>query len=377
MKKFFIIFVIFALVFLVGCGNNKNKEESEKTDSRDTEAVTDQEPAESVDCEVVTDSDATDTGNTEVVPDTDPTEIEDNDPGNVTQDGCTIKSSFGTHSAKRDIADTCIKEIAKADGAQCSWKRNDESETARHIARLQRLKITFGKECKDKSGEQTVECPNFIPKSLNLTQLTGCDVYSIDPDSACMAACADLYFSTGNNTFHTVYVGDEYGGYPFIKSSDSIKEASLFTYIIFGSSYALFSWSEKGADSTETEKEALVNIRIIDPVTGEGEEEEVPDEDTSPTQCVDNKGKTHDEGDKVPDECRTATCMNGQWHSDAVECYNGCWGKEAGDTMKWLCDDGVTEVDWCICNEIWDDDGVSFTLGWGCYERVDLQCPGS
>ena len=193
MKKFFVIFGIFALVFLIGCGSDKNKEESEKSDTGDTETVTDTNP--------------TDTGDTEVVPDAEPTEIEDNDPGNVTQEGCTIKSSFGTRSVKRDIAETCIEEIAKAKDAECSWNHKHETVTAIHIEALQKLKITFGKECKDKNGEETVECPSFIPETLKLESLSGCDVYSIDPLTDCIAPCTDLYFPTGDDIFRTVYVG--------------------------------------------------------------------------------------------------------------------------------------------------------------------------
>ncbi|MBR6421708.1 hypothetical protein IKS86_03215, partial [bacterium] len=178
MKKFFVIFGIFAFVFLVGCGSDKK--ESEKTDTGDTEAVTDTDP--------------TDTGDTEVVPDEDNT-----DTGNVTQDGCTIKSSFGTRSVKRDMSETCVKEIAKAKDAECSWNYKNEEETAKHIAYLQKLKITFGNECKDKNGEETVECPDFIPETLELESLSGCDVYSIDPLTDCIAPCTDLYFPTGDD----------------------------------------------------------------------------------------------------------------------------------------------------------------------------------
>lgn len=256
-KKLFLTLVsaVFLVLMLAGCGDKK---ENDTTDTGDTATTHDE--------------DTTDTGDTATDTDEDNT-----DKGNVTQDGCTIKSSFGTRSAKRDIADTCIKEIAKADGAQCSWKRNDESETAKYIARLQRLEITFGKECKDKNNEeQTVDCPDFIPESLSLTKLTGCDVYSIDPNSFCLAPCADFYFLTNDAIFHTVYLGDEYGEYPFIKSSDSIKEASLLAYYTL-SDLALFSWSEKAEDGTEIEKGVWVKMTIVDP--NAAEEEPVTDED--------------------------------------------------------------------------------------------------
>ena len=262
MKKFFVIFGIFAFVFLVGCGSDKNKEESEKSDTGDTETVTDTNP--------------TDTGDTEVVPDAEPTEIEDNDPGNVTQEGCTIKSSFGTRSVKRDIAETCIEEIAKAKDAECSWNHKHETVTAIHIEALQKLKITFGKECKDKNGEETVECPSFIPETLKLGSLSGCDVYSIDPLTDCIAPCADIYFSTGDDTFHTVYVGGAYGR-TFIKSSDSIKEASFYSEMNTGSNKAVFTWSEKTEDGTETEKAVSVEMKVVDSDDYTGEDFESVD----------------------------------------------------------------------------------------------------
>lgn len=59
MKKFFVVFGIFAFVFLVGCGSDKK--EPDKTDTGDTE--------------VVTDTDSTDTGDTETAPDADPTDL--------------------------------------------------------------------------------------------------------------------------------------------------------------------------------------------------------------------------------------------------------------------------------------------------------------
>lgn len=357
-KKAFLTLVstVLLVFMLIGCGSDKKKE-AEKPDTGDTEAVTNTDPAE--------------TGDTETLPDTDPTEIEDNDPGNVTQDRCTIKSSFGTHSAKRDVADTCIKEIAKADGAQCTWKRKDESETARYIARLQRLKITFGDECKDKSGEQTVECPDFIPESLNLIKLTGCDVYSIDPNSLCLAPCADIYFSTDNDIFYSVYVGDEYGEYPFIKSSDSIEEASFLTYMIDGMDYALFSWSEKGTDGTETEKEVWVFRKIVDPATGEGEEEEVPDDDTILAQCEDSEGRIYKKGDLISEKCGALICSENGWdiYYD-TECDIEC-DPNGGivEIRYWDCSDG-TEFEWCFCDE---DENQNTKLN--CIERIDLQCP--
>lgn len=184
-------------------------------------------------------------------------------------DSCTIGKSFGTRSlTRKEITQTCIAEIAKADFAVCGWDRNDEAETAKHISYLQTLTITFGKVCKEQ--DTTVECPDFIPESLKLAKLTGCEVYSIEPDTDCMAPCADLYFSTNDDTFHSVYVGG-FGG-ESITSSDKIKEASFASTLKVGSNDAVFTWSEKSGD----EKKVSVEMIVAD---SSAEEEPVPTED--------------------------------------------------------------------------------------------------
>ena len=188
-------------------------------------------------------------------------------------DSCTIGKSFGTRSlTKKEITQTCIEEIVKADFAVCSWKR-DKEETAKHISYLQTLTITFGKECKGK--DVTVECPDFIPTSLKLTKLTGCEVYSIEPDTDCLAPCADIYFSTNDDVFHTVYVGGF--GEESITSSDKIKEASFSSELKVGSNNAVFTWSEKAEDGSKVEKKVSVEMTVAD--SSDVEEEPIPTED--------------------------------------------------------------------------------------------------
>lgn len=273
-KKLFLTLVsaVFLVLMLAGCGDKK---ENDTTDTGNTGTVSDEDATDTGD--TAADADNTDTGDTATDTDEDNT-----DTGTVTQEGCTIKSSFGTHSAKRELTETCIKELAQAEAAHCSWDRRNENETAQHLALLLRLEITFGKECKDKNNEeQTVDCPDFIPESLSFTKLTGCDVYSIDPNSLCLAPCADFYFSTNDTVFHTVYLGDEYGEYPFIKSSDSIKEASLLAYYTL-SDHALFSWSETAEDGSDIENGVWVKMTIVDP--NAAEEEPAPDTDIVPDE---------------------------------------------------------------------------------------------
>ena len=87
--------------------------------------------------------------------------------------------------------------------------------------------------------------------------------------------------------------------------------------------------------------------------------------------CEDGDGRTYNEGNTISHECRVSYCSDGGWNEDSETCY-GCWGKEIGEKMNWLCADGVTEVDWCECVEIEDE---LYGSEWQCIERADLNCP--
>lgn len=205
--------------------------------------------------------------------------------GGHSNDSCTIGKSFGTRSmTRKDVTQTCIEEIAKADFAVCGWKRKDKEETAKHIMYLQTLEITFGKECKEK--DTTVECPDFIPETLKLTKLSGCEVYTIEPNTDCMAPCADLYFSTNDDVFHTVYVGGF--GEESIASSDKIKKASFTSQINIGSNEAVFSWTERAEEGSKIEKKVSVEMLVVD--SSAVENEPAPDEDAD-TETNDEDGE--------------------------------------------------------------------------------------
>lgn len=281
-KKSFLTLVsaVFFVLMLTACGNDKNKEESENTDTGDTEVVTDADPTDTGDTEAAPDEEPAEVEDSEIVPDEEPAETDDSEPGTVTQDGCTIKSSFGTQSVRRDLSQTCIQKIAEAKSATCTWNYKNEEETSQHIEYLQKLEITFGNECKDKNGEEIVECPDFIPETLKLESLSGCDVYSADPDSDCEVQCADLYFPTDNDIFHTIYVGAtgaEVGNEAFIRSSDAIKEASFSSKLNNGPNNAVFKWSEKAEDGSKVEKKVSVEMTVAD--SSDVEEEPIPTED--------------------------------------------------------------------------------------------------
>ena len=122
---------------------------------------------------------------------------------------------------------------------------------------------------------------------------------------------------------------------------------------------------EKNSDPTDTETTNEEKTNDEDP--NETTDTEVTD-DELPHQCEDSEGRKYNEGDKIPDECLIATCMEGSWIKDAVEC-SPC-GTEIGTKMEWTCTDGVTEVDWCECVEN-EESGSK----WNCVERADLNCP--
>ena len=294
---------------------------------------------------------------------------------NITKDGCTIGKSFGTHSlTRKDVTQTCVKEIAAALFPDCGWQSSEES-TSDHIAKLQRYEATFSSECKDKNDGKAIECPDFVPKSLKLTKLSGCEVYSIDPHTECIAPCADLYFSTDNDIFRTVYAGSGYSqddnSYDFIKSSGE-GGVSLESKFKTGINEAVFSWSEKGEDGTEIKKEILVKMKVADPVTGEGEEEEEePDEDTILAQCEDSEGRIYKEGDLISEKCGALICSENGWdiYYD-TECDIEC-DPNAGvvGIRYWTCPDW-SDLEWCFCDE---DENHDTKLN--CVERIDLQCP--
>lgn len=361
-KKSFLTLVsaVFLVLMIAACGNDKNKDESENTDTGDTDttAVTETDPTDTGDKETVSDTDPTDTGDAEVVPDEDNTDTE-----NTTHEGCTIKSSFGTHSLKRDMKDICIKEIVAALFPECGWQDSEESTTD-HIAFLQRLDVTFGNECKDKNNEdKSVECPGFIPQSLKLSQLAGCDVYSIDPYSACIAPCADLYFSTDNENFKTVYAGSAYiydGLHNFIKSSGE-GGVSLESMFEIGTNEAVFTWIEKTENGTEIERKISVEMEITDP-----------------DKCKDRDGRQYYEGDLIPEKCGIMVCEEKGWevyYNNRPECQ--ICNKEESETKYWTCHDYTTVLEWCNCEE---DKETSDKWGenygkWSCIDRIDLQCP--
>ena len=126
---------------------------------------------------------------------------------------------------------------------------------------------------------------------------------------------------------------------------------------------------EKNSDPTDTETtdeekndEEVTDAEVTDT---EITDVEVTDDDV-PAQCEDSEGRKYKEGDRISDACREAYCSEGGWNEDDMEC-DGC---VVGNKKKWICADGITEVDWCDCLE--DEHVYSI---WNCVERADLNCP--
>ena len=338
-KKLFLTLVsaLFLVFMLTGCGDKKD----DTTDTGDTAA----------------DADNTDTGDTGNDTDADNSDTDEVKPDSVTKEGCTTKSSYGSHSLKKDLSSACIHAIAEALYPECGWQNSEES-TSSHIAFLQRLDVTFSEECKNKKDDEIVQCPDFVPKTLKLTKLDGCNVYSIDPDSACIAPCADLYFLTDNDVFKTVYAGASYERKSFIQSSG---EGGVFLDAGFeiGLNEAVFTWSETAEDGSNIEKGVWVKMTIVDP-----------------DKCKDSEGKQYNEGDLIPKDCGILVCEEKGWavyYGNRTEC--GTCRLDEAETKMWRCYD-ESELEWCNCIE---DEETSGKYGegvgkWSCIDRIDLQC---
>ena len=352
-KSFLALVSALAFVFMfTACGNNKNKEEAEKPDIGNTEAVTDTDPADTGDTEAVTDTDPTDTSDTEVVPDEDNT-----DTGNITHDGCTTTESYGTNSLKRkDPSEICYEKITER---SCYKSMNPDSELIESILQSwQYKKIVFNKEsCKELYGSETVECPDFIPEFFVFSKLEGCEIHTVDPNSACAAPCYDLYFSTNDEYFQKASF-EEFGT-KYIRSVSSDGLVGFSSTIEYnGSISAAFSWIEKGTEGTEIKKGVSIGMKIVD---------------TRPDKCKDQEGKLYYEGDLIPEKCGILVCSENGWkiyYDNRPECRK-CRLDEA-KPKYWECYDG-SQKEWCNCVES-EEYGDGYGK-WSCIDGINLQCP--
>lgn len=97
---------------------------------------------------------------------------------------CTTAHSYGVNSFTKNVSDTCFKKIAEDDYYKGSNVIPEVIEKA--VSEMMKLELVFNKdECRD-SNDKTVECPDFIPKSLKMEKLAGCKTYSVDPHTDCI-----------------------------------------------------------------------------------------------------------------------------------------------------------------------------------------------
>lgn len=299
MKKLLFLGVIFAMILFAGCGGSSNNEE---------------EPPSG--------------GGT-----------------------CNGIKSYGSTSFTRDesnVFDDCLRELKYSNDSYCHFDPDIL------LTKLQKTTIVFGKKCKQ--NNEPVQCPDFIPDSITLSQITGCNIYYVSGEVDCYAECPDLYFSTDNEIFKTV---------SFHPNADDLTYAEIYSYNEGkGLSFSIDTGEDSIASFKSSDSSITVPFQIL--VDGVVEIEGF-------LQCEDSEGRKYNEGAMISSECKAAYCSDGDWVEDDVTCY-GCWGKEngyeIGEIMKWVCTDGVTEVDWCKCFE--DEEYGSV---WRCRERVDLNCP--
>lgn len=204
--------------------------------------------------------------------------------GCSSHDSCTTTHSYGINSFTKDVRNTCLEKLA---GESC-YRNSSKEDIAKIIAKLQEYKFVFHKdECRDLNendkdkNNNLVECPDFIPESLKMVKIAGCEIYTVEPNTNCFEGCPKIFFETDNDYFKTVaYVNGE---------SANIDYMELFSQSVDGNIYfrneqnretvrrTSFHWFEKAEDGSEIEKGVIIYMEIVDPSVVE--DEPVPDED--------------------------------------------------------------------------------------------------
>ena len=203
---------------------------------------------------------------------------------------CTTAHSYGTNSFTKDVSDTCYKKLAGDDFYKGSNVIPEVIEKA--VLEMMKLELVFNK-CLD-SNDKTVECPDFIPKSLKMEKLAGCETYTADPHADCGRELPALFFETGDDYFKIL----KESGLHIFKENRWTSECKRFESessdgkVLFACmtgcrsydyyNYCGFSWSENGSDGSEIKKSVSVWMALVDP--NAVEEEPAPDEDSLPDE---------------------------------------------------------------------------------------------
>ena len=323
MKKLLFLGVIFAMILFAGCGSSKNED---------------------------ADADMVDTEMPDTTPDDDPEEPPSGGGGS-----CNGKKSFGSTSFTRDesnVFDDCLRELKYSNDSYCHFDPDIL------LAKLQKTTIVFEKKCKQ--NNEPVQCPDFIPDSITLSRIRGCNIYYVYGEVDCYAECPDLYFSTDNEIFKVVSF-HPYEGYISASTSDL-----AYAYLSSVNAEKGLSFSiDTGEDSIASFKSSDSSITLSFELWVDGILEEMP-------HCEDSEGRKYKAGEKISQECYMMECHYSQWYKSGGGGGYQCESCAVGLQRQWLCADGVSRVDWCECVK---DSESQFGSRYSCIERADLSCP--
>ena len=357
MKKLLFICMIL-MSFLIACGGSKNEKKNENPDSEDTNDS-------DIDTVEISDGDTT--------PDNPDTTDDVDNPGNTQPDkdpedppsgggSCNAKESYGSTNfirGKDDFFDNCISRSENS--SHCySEKSYGGTGVAGLFGKLQKVPIIFKKECKQ--NDEPIQCPDFIPDSITLSQLAGCTIYYVSGNLDCLADCPKFYFTTDNEIFKIVSFQHDYHGAKLFYTNaeiDSINEEgtlgfSMSHYDRKSENYALFY---------NYENNTIISLPYeIKP------------------KCDDGEGRKYSVGNKISYECNEIECY--ECLQDSCEEYFGeavwvilgskeCSACNPGEKKNWSCETSneTIEIDWCECIE--DEE---YGSKWNCVERADLNC---
>ncbi len=201
---------------------------------------------------------------------------------------CTTTHSYGVSSFTKDVGKTCFKKLSEDRCYKGDGVFPEVIEKA--VSDLQKYEFVFYKDsCTDKDGTP-LECPDFIPETLKMTKLAGCETYTVDPHTDCDVGCPKIFFSTDNDYFKTIAEeglefyknGSLIGTHKYFISDSGDGKVHFYGEVDkkYGEYYAhgtSFSWSETAEDGTETRNKVFVIADFVDPDAVE--EEPVPDND--------------------------------------------------------------------------------------------------
>lgn len=218
------------------------------------------------------------------------------------EDHCVYPALYGNTSFTKSAKNICAKKLA-GDGCYPDSMKDVKSV----LDKMQRYKLVFYKDTcceggRDSNGHyicNPVECPDFIPETINMTKFAGCQVYS-NGYTDCVTDCPGIFFETDNDYFKkaafiNTSISWELGKLDHIYI-DLFRFQSIDGKVTFYCpldqhiDYQIFfgeaevSWTEEGTDGTEIRKEISVHAEIISPdavveePVQDSDDPEMPDE---------------------------------------------------------------------------------------------------